>query len=411
MKYLLTVLIYFSWFQMYAQTAKKADFPQKVFYSDFSEADKSLWPLKNNQVYFLFIDQGNYLVKCLTDDKKAYLFPKWTNTLTDFRVSATVKINRTKAGQSTIGIAIDMQDKQQGGFIVEINEKKEYRVCTVEGSAHKYLTKGKKDGWLPAKGLNKTGKDNTIDITQKDGRIKILFNGQPVPGFSCKGINTGNAGFYISNGLNASITYFGVYGAAGALSMDSSLAKKAIIAKPKDSSAASIAEPKTTDSAKITPNNPEEASSSDINTLAASIADCRKSNKDLMAKYESMRLQLNESEQEKDKLQGFIKNNLDVKLQKENEETKEQNEKLKHSNDSLVQENTDLKSFKKNIATAKDGDVITVLSENLTKEKAKNEELLAKIKKLQADGASAAKKPKPKPKPKPAQPAAIAPGN
>ncbi len=404
MKYLLSVLIYFSWFQMYAQTPKKADFTQKVFYSDFSEADKSLWPLKNSQAYFLFIDKGRYLVKCLTDDKKAYLFPKWTNQLTEFRVSATLKVNRTKAKESTIGVAIDMQDKQQGGYIVEINEKKEYRICTVEGSAHKYLTKGKKEGWLPAKGLNKTGNDNTIDITQKDGRVRILFNGQPIPGFSSKGINTGNIGFYISNGLDASITYFGVYGPSGAQSQDSLLAKKIIIWKPNDSSVASIAEPKMMDSAKITPNNPEEVSSSDINTLAASIADCRKSNKELTAKYETMRLQLNESEQEKDKLRGFIKNNLDVKLQKENEETKKENEKLKHNNDSLVQENTGLRSFKKNIATAKDGDVITVLSENLTKEKAKNEELLAKIKKME-EASAIAKKPKPKPKPKPVQPA------
>ena len=408
MKYLLTVLIFFSWFQMYAQTPKKADFPQKVFYSDFNENDKNLWPLKNNQYYFLFIEKGTYLVECRTDDKKAYLYPKWTNTLTDFRLQTTLKINHTKGGQSTIGIAIDMQDKQGGGFIIEINEKKEYRISSVEGSNHKYITNPKSEGWVKGKGLNKTGKDNTIEITQKDGRVKLVFNGQLAQNFSSKGIGAGNTGFYISNGLKATIKNFGIYGPAGAKPADSSTVKTNTATAQKDTSKTGMAETKTPDSAKIISSSPEEMNSSDINTLAASIADCRKSNKDLTTKYETMRLQLNECSQEKDKLQGFIKNNLDVKLQKENEGLNQENMKLRHSNDSLAQANVDLKNFKKNIASVKDGDVVTVLSENLNKEKAKNVELLAKIKKLEDEKAAAAKAPKPKPKakPKPASPAA-----
>jgi hypothetical protein len=341
--------------QIYAQQGKDITFTQKVFYSDFSDSDKIIWPLKNNQYYLLLIQKSKYHIECSNTEKKAYLLPKAGPKLAEFKVEANMVVDKNKDNSGSVGLVVDATDKLDGGYIVEINDKKEFRVRNIETNGNLTIISGeKKEGWKGFKGKS----DNIrLAVTQDGGNAKVIINGLNVFSFTSKYKQPGQNGLFITGQMKADVGDFTVYAKADA-------------------------DVSTLNNGGADNSGSQGSSSKDVATVTASLLECRKQSKNLSARNDALQEQLTQSKKKQDELQKFINENLDVKLQKESERLRKENDTLSKAYKSLKQENSELKDFKAQVVKAKDGDLIDVLGKNLEKEKQANAELQKKIDQL-----------------------------
>jgi hypothetical protein len=349
-------------FQIYAQQQPvDASFTEKVFYSDFTDSDKNVWPLANNQFYFFLIQKSQYVLECKSSDKKAYLLPKGAPSLSTFRLQTEVSIDKDVKGDGSFGIALNVRNN--AGYVIELNRDKKFRVRQlIPGNNPKYLTGSeKKEGWESYE--SSRSKNIRLVVSQKNGTAEVLINNKTR--FSFSSAAQGQSGLFIEGIIKATVNDFAMLAPAG------------------ESAGEQMA---GDDSLKA---------GDDLNKLTDAIVDCRKKNKELATNYENTKLELSQVKKKLEDLQAYVKDNLDVKLQAELEKTQKQNEQLQSENAGLKQQNTDLSAFKKEIEKNKDGDQVLLYAEKYQAEQKKNEALQQQLKKLQEEN-KALKTPKSK---------------
>jgi hypothetical protein len=331
--------------QIYGQAPKDISLTTKVFSSDFSSATSSVWPQVNNEFYFFLIKDNSYIIECNNNEKKAYLLPKGNPKLDTFKVEADIVPDREKDDDGVVGLAIDIQDKISGGYLVEINNNQQFRVVTIEGngSYSPITNRGKRDGWVGYSAV-KNGEYMHMTVTAIAGKIYLNIGGGDVFDFDNPITTRGQNGLFISGKYKSKVGSFEVYGPE----------------KP----------------GTVTDNT----NTGDLTTLNNALLDCRKENKDLSSKLDISKQEVAEARYKNKELQTYISQNLDVKLQEELKKQTEIANNLKAENEKLKNESEDLRELKKTIEQNKDGDLVMVLSENLKKEQQKNAELEKKIK-------------------------------
>jgi len=334
--------------QIYGQQPKDVDFSQKVFYSGFTSADKNIWPQVNNEFYFFLIKDSTYIIECSNSEKKAYLLPKGSPKLDSFKAEAEITLPDNKKGDGgAVGLALDIQDKLSGGYLVEINNKQQFRVVSIDanGGFSALSNNGKKDGW-EAYSVENEEAPILISAVQLGRKVSISLAGVEVFNFNNTIKVLGQNGLFISGNYKTKASNFAVYAPGKNLGL--------------------------------------AQNSHDISTMNNSLIDCKKENRELADKNDHANQELAEARYKNKELQTYISQNLDVKLQEELAKQKERADKLQAENDQLKKESADLKELKKTIEQNKDGDLVMVLSENLKKEEEKNAALEKKIKLLTA---------------------------
>jgi hypothetical protein len=352
-------------FQIYAQQGKDVKLTEKVFYSDFAEEDKSIWPLKNNQYYSFFIQNGRYSLSCLATDKRAYLLPKGAPQPDEFRSEANVNLDKSSDGDGTIGIAFDIQNQLAGGYIFEINRGREYRVTVLQGAGkYSYLTgTEKKQGWVSYKDMNKPGKSNKLGVIQQGGKLKFTVNNKEVfSGNNDKNLK-GQNGLFISGAMKCQVNDFTLFGPA----------------PPETENIANNDDQKDNGGPGGDEVIQNGAESADATALTNALLECRKNSQVLSTKLDNAQMESAQLKAKNKELVDFISNNLDTRLQSELDKLKKKQEELLLQNFNLLTENNQLKTFKKNVEGGKEGDLVIVLSEKLSKEQEKNAALQKEI--------------------------------
>jgi hypothetical protein len=150
--------------------------------------------------------------------------------------------------------------------------------------------------------------------------------------------------------------------------------------------APSTVQPKVAKPAKTpvtAPLNGGADTSKDIATLGVALGECRRNSQKLKTDNENTAAELKQIRIKNEELQAFINKYLDIKLKADYEQVKAKMEIVQKENDALKDENTNLKTLKENIAAAKDGDIIILLSDKLRKEQKEAEGLAKKLKELE----------------------------
>jgi hypothetical protein len=351
-------------FQIYAQQGKEEKLTEKVFYSDYTEEDKSVWPLKNNQYYSFFIQNGRYNLSCLAADKRAYILPKGTPRADEFRIEASVILDNSSDGDGTFGIALNIQEGLTGGYLFEVNRSRQYRVTVIEGAGkYSFITGGgKKEGWVSYKDMNKTGKMNRLGLIQQAEKFRFTINNKEVFSLANDKNLKGQSGLFISGIMKCQVNDFTIFGPA-----------------PLQDEAPVTGNPPANTQSNDEVIKSDGGEGADATALTNALLECRKNSQLLSTKLDNTELETAQLKTKNKELTDFIAKNLDTKLQGEVDKQKKKTEELLLENFNLHTENTQLKAFKKNVEGGKEGDLVIVLSEKLTKEQEKTAALQKEI--------------------------------
>jgi hypothetical protein len=316
----IAVLIFlFSGVQIYAQPLVNSEnMWQKVFYSDFSDADKALWSEKTTPVFNYSIASNKYSIACSDDAKRGYIPLKWNNTYPDFMIETDFTLAKEMGSSGVFGIAYGIEGKLELGYVLEFRKDMKFRInFTDHTSTTRPITGQPKDqGWVGCKDLNKTGKPNKVQVKIKDNNVAIVVNGKQI--FTYRNhITLGNdMGFEIGGISKVEITDFAVY------------------AKPDSTNKQpALAEVK---------NNTASASASDV-SVAASIqkksepmqAQTSNTGMESSGDLQMVKAQLALALKKQAELEHYISENLDMKLKAENDANLAKIAKLEKENEEL----------------------------------------------------------------------------
>ena len=346
--------------QIYGQAGKDGNFNEKVFQSVYGEQAKSIWPLKNNEDYLIIIQQGKYILECKGADKKAYLLPKGVPVLQEYKIETVIRINKKSDNGGGAGLAFDILKDLKGGYLFEINARKEYRVSVLENGNYKYLSgTAKSKGWAKHKAIFKPGKDNILTMTQQKGKIQLLANGKEVFVADNTQSFSGLSGLILMGKVKAEASSFTLYSSGNESKVSSGGTDMLSV-----------------DSLKM---------GGDMKKMMDAYLLMRKENRELISKNENYKVEVDYCNKKIEELKAYIKDNLDIKLKDQVETLQKENERLEDENAALHEQNQDLAEFKKTIQNNKDGDQVLIYAEKYAAEQKKNEELLRRIAELEKE--------------------------
>ena len=149
-------------------------FNDTLVYEDFS-SNKYNFLQKYTALEISIIDDGNYRIKRISDNGSSYSYLKLENPLYSYEVQTSLSIG---TGGQSAGIILNGQTTVNGGILLEVNNKKRFRVTKMNGMQERLLSgspSGK--GWVKSKSLKKKS-FNQITVKVQEGYYDIYFNGK-----------------------------------------------------------------------------------------------------------------------------------------------------------------------------------------------------------------------------------------
>ncbi len=186
-------------------------FTESIF-SDNFESDNGNWKIMSNADNLFLIQDGNYLLQRKNLKSVYSVFPKWENPASTFEISAKIMIEYTENIESGAGIIFMAQADGSGAFVLEINDKKQYRLKQLVGVNFRLLTGTQKtNGWLDSPFLNAKGEINLIQIKTSNRNYDIHINQNYIFSFNELAYKSGNIGISVGPLSKFSIEQFAVY--------------------------------------------------------------------------------------------------------------------------------------------------------------------------------------------------------
>ncbi len=305
------------------------------------------WTVVSNAENLFIIQDGEYILQRKATGAPFAILAALDDEPGEFRAVVSLKLEKSMGEGAHIGLLFMMQPQGQGGFLFEINKKKEYRLRQIIGGAYRYISGSTKDqGWTKHPAVNEVGAPNILEVRTSKGAYDLYINNAYIRSFSEPNYRSGKLGLIIGPDTRGRADYFYIF-------------KKGSITTPS-----------------VNPNEvaATTASSPDLIELTQSII--------------SLKTRINELEEENTGLRRTIsamstgEQEKDVQIrngEKQIAALQEQLSKKDAAIDSLTKQNASLRPYKDMIGN-KDGDVIINLSKALKAEKEKNQKLEQELK-------------------------------
>ena len=221
-----------------AQPFVTGETTNKVFSEDFSDPSKS-FPITNSKdsKFWGAYGDGYYFMKRKIEQPRVIL-ANFKGTSKDFYLKTKIQLGPVKSKKSTIGVLFLTQPNGKGGFLLEINKKKQFRIKDI-GNNSTITTQGK-EGWMASKYIFGVKQNNKVEIKAFRGKFDIYINSQYIYSFINKRYQKGAFGAYIGGFSEAKIIYFNIYtlevpGAPEEINTDNLIEKMASLKAENDS--------------------------------------------------------------------------------------------------------------------------------------------------------------------------------
>lgn len=170
------------------------EFTKLLLNEQFNQVDKT-WSSTFNADN-LFIAQNGYY-ELFRKSKKSgyYLFSNSGEEYTSFQLEAGVSFGEHNNKKQSAGLVMMAQAETSGGILVEINQKREYRIMKITKDKQTPLI-GTGTGWFKAPTII-TKTDNTIVVKTYDKVYDLYINGQYLKSFTDIELNKGKIGIYV----------------------------------------------------------------------------------------------------------------------------------------------------------------------------------------------------------------------
>jgi len=185
-------------------------FSQEIFADDFS-GDHGLWSVKSDAGNLFLIQNGEYLLKRMDKESEAAIPCKWKNPCPSFELKTNLKLDRASGPRSYAGIFFMMQENGSGGFLLELNMKKQVRIRQLVQGNYRLLT-GSADnqGWIASPSAASGGTYNLLRIAYSEKNYDVFLNESLVKSFTELAYKNGNFGYTVGPGAIAHIDFLSV---------------------------------------------------------------------------------------------------------------------------------------------------------------------------------------------------------
>ncbi len=321
----------------------------RMVMSENFDTINSYWTTAANSENLFLVQEGEYILNRKSIASPYAIIAEYKNTLQNFRMVTSLNLERVTSDNGSLGIIIMAQPGGDGGFLIEINTLKQYRVRQISGTTYKYLTgEAKKGGWVTSKDVNIMNSYNLIDVRLLNRNYDLYINNTFMMSFTEIAYKTGNFGFIIGPGSKGRVDFLYLFTIGE---------QQAVTPNPGSEPKNEIA------NASATPDMIELAES--IIKLKTQINKLTEQNEDLRRTIEVMKSE----ESEKASMQKDFDKTI--------KQYQSQAAKNQAAYDSLLKVNQGLLKYKEMVAGNENSDLIISLSKSLKTEK----ELTEKLKK------------------------------
>jgi hypothetical protein len=197
MKYLgLIMLLFLSKFTSGQNSPRVyTTFDNVAVFDDFSYITNR-WAQKSSSAERFIISDKKYTVSRVKNTYFSVTLAKDLNSLSDFELITSIEVEKSKENKKASGgVVLKAQKSGNGALVLEINNKRQYRINALRNGVMKPLFGDKNDGWIKSKYLNKTG-INEIKIATRGGEYDVYFNNQFERSFIETSFKSGRLGFF-----------------------------------------------------------------------------------------------------------------------------------------------------------------------------------------------------------------------
>src|SRR5689334_10944940 len=154
----------------------KQNFTESALHEDF-ESDNDLWMTASNTDNFFVIQNGEYILHRRNTLTGYTIFPKWENQLSEYSISAGLKIAGSATDEASVGIIFMAQADNKGALFFEFNNKNQYRIKKLDGVNYKLISGGQKDaGWVNSTFFLAPDLYNRVEIRTSDKNYDVYLN-------------------------------------------------------------------------------------------------------------------------------------------------------------------------------------------------------------------------------------------
>lgn len=197
-----------SGFFVYGQEINK-EFTKLLLNEEFNQVDKN-WSSTFNADN-LFIAQGGYYELYRKSKKSGYyLFSNAGEEYGNFLLESTVIFSEHNNRKQSAGVVLMAQAETSGGVLIEINQKKEFRIMKISKEKQSPLL-GSGQGWIKASNALTKG-ENVITVKTYDKVYDLYLNGQFVQSFTYIELSKGKVGIYVGPDSKVRFDYLRIYG-------------------------------------------------------------------------------------------------------------------------------------------------------------------------------------------------------
>lgn len=341
---------------IYATAQRVRDRFELLTFSDNFDSPSEKWTTEANSDNLLVIQDGEYILHRKNTSSPYLVIAGLEKEVDDCRLVASLRLDKNFGSDPTAGILFMMQPQLSGGFLIELNRKKEFRVRQITAGKYQSLTGSSKNGgWAKCAPANEDGLNNIIEIRAAGGNYDLFVNDVYLVSFFEPSYKSGSIGLVVGPDTRARLDYVYIFTKGPAAN-----------------------ETKTSEANSPTENNSVAASSGEeLIKLAESII--------------QLKTQINELKQENDELKkavsslrsGAIEKSAEIKsLEAEIKSMQDQIASRDAEIARLTTEKDALAKYKEMTGGNENGDVIITLSKALKAEKEKNLKLEEEIRKL-----------------------------
>lgn len=205
--FILLFTICFTFFSK-AQVVNK-EFTKVLYNETFDNIEKNWENVFNADN--LFIAQNGYY-ELFRKSKKLgyYLMPTSGDVFSAFEFESQLSFSDHNNKKQSAGVLLMAQNDGTGGLLIEINQKKEYRIVRVYSDKLVPISSSTGNGWVKNQYLTKI--ENNIVIKTYDKVFDLYLNGYFVVSFTEIEMMNGRVGIYIGPNSKAKFDYLKVKG-------------------------------------------------------------------------------------------------------------------------------------------------------------------------------------------------------
>jgi hypothetical protein len=180
----------------------------RLVMSENFDSINGYWTTAANSENLFLVQEGEYILNRKSLASPFAIIAEYKNTLQNFRLVTSINIEKVTNENGSLGIIIMAQPGGDGGFLIEINTLKQYRVRQIAGNTYKYLTgDAKKGGWVTSKDVNVINSYNLIDVRVFNRNYELYINNVFLMSFTEIAYKTGNFGFIIGPGSKGRVDF------------------------------------------------------------------------------------------------------------------------------------------------------------------------------------------------------------